>query len=288
LSCATGGFAYSSRQAEEERQASPDSAGPHQHQGPAFAFDYGNASGAGGSQRKPPPLLPLEPDSSASAAEVGEAGEAGPVYEPPFECIPEDLRWHLPSSERAHQVSSRFNTRTCSACSCVLLQYAMNWVSASCCFLLQCATRCGSHCREPQEAALLCGSSCSSFSVDRPSSWPTLGFARWPALQIISQTAKFVRGNGSQVEVLLRVKHGANPNFAFLKLDDRLFPYYRCAPGGCFRPGSRTTGAPRGAARGLAALCCAVLCCDVTWPLSAQPLMCWYVCVAAAVITCNM
>jgi hypothetical protein len=51
----------------------------------------------------------------------------------------------------------------------------------------------------------------------------------WRALQIISQTAKFVRGNGSQVEVLLRVKHGGNPNFAFLKPDDRLFPYYRCA-----------------------------------------------------------
>eukprot|EP00879_Flechtneria_rotunda_P020561 GHRR01021634.1.p1 GENE.GHRR01021634.1~~GHRR01021634.1.p1 ORF type:complete len:441 (+),score=182.47 GHRR01021634.1:610-1932(+) len=45
--------------------------------------------------------------------------------------------------------------------------------------------------------------------------------------QIIAQTAKFVRENGSRVEVLLRVKHGANPNFAFLIPQDRLFPYYR-------------------------------------------------------------
>lgn len=48
-------------------------------------------------------------------------------------------------------------------------------------------------------------------------------------MQIIAQTAKFVRGNGNQVEVLLRVKHGANPNFAFLMKHDRLFPYYRWA-----------------------------------------------------------
>lgn len=52
--------------------------------------------------------------------------------------------------------------------------------------------------------------------------------AAWAAPQIISQTAKFVRSNGGQVELLLRVKHGANPNFAFLRPDDRLFPYYRC------------------------------------------------------------
>ncbi|WIA30002.1 hypothetical protein OEZ86_000099 [Tetradesmus obliquus] len=152
-----GGFAHSSRHEEDAQPRSPDSSsGPAQHQGPAFAFDYGSASGASqqqnhssGSQYKPPPLLPLDaPSSAAAAAAAGhEAGEAAPRYEPPFEAIPEDLRWHLPSSERAHQ--------------------------------------------------------------------------------IISQTAQFVRSNGGQVELLLRVKHGANPNFAFLRPDDRLFPYYR-------------------------------------------------------------
>ncbi len=48
-------------------------------------------------------------------------------------------------------------------------------------------------------------------------------------VQIIAQTANFVRNNGKQIEVLLRVKHGDNPNFAFLITHDRLFPYYRSA-----------------------------------------------------------
>lgn len=47
-------------------------------------------------------------------------------------------------------------------------------------------------------------------------------------MQTIVRTAEFVRSNGNQVEVLLRVKHGDNPNFAFLISLDRLHPYYRC------------------------------------------------------------
>lgn len=45
--------------------------------------------------------------------------------------------------------------------------------------------------------------------------------------QIISQTAKFVRANGIQVEVKLRVQQAGNPKFDFLNTQDRLFPYYR-------------------------------------------------------------
>jgi hypothetical protein len=48
-------------------------------------------------------------------------------------------------------------------------------------------------------------------------------------LQIISQTAKFVRGKGIQVEVKLRVQQAGNPKFDFLNTQDRLYPYYRCA-----------------------------------------------------------
>jgi hypothetical protein len=113
--CSPGGFAFSSRPHDDvQHPSSPDSSSaPHQHQGPAFAFDYGNtsgtslqhSSGAGGSQYKPPPLLPLEASSAAAAAAAAGPGadEAG-GYSPPFETIPDDLRWHLPSSEREHQV----------------------------------------------------------------------------------------------------------------------------------------------------------------------------------------
>lgn len=46
-------------------------------------------------------------------------------------------------------------------------------------------------------------------------------------MQVIAQTATFVRANGVQVELALRVKHGSNPAFAFLQPQGRLFPYYR-------------------------------------------------------------
>jgi hypothetical protein len=46
-------------------------------------------------------------------------------------------------------------------------------------------------------------------------------------LQIITQTARFVRGKGIQVEVKLRVQQAGNPKFAFLNTQDRLYPYYR-------------------------------------------------------------
>lgn len=51
-----------------------------------------------------------------------------------------------------------------------------------------------------------------------------------PCLQIIAQTAKFVRAsgaNGFQVEVKLRVQQAGNPKFDFLSTQDRLYPYYR-------------------------------------------------------------
>lgn len=49
-------------------------------------------------------------------------------------------------------------------------------------------------------------------------------------LQIIAQTARFVRSsgaNGIQVEVKLRVQQAGNPKFDFLHTQDRLYPYYR-------------------------------------------------------------
>jgi hypothetical protein len=45
--------------------------------------------------------------------------------------------------------------------------------------------------------------------------------------QIISRTAMFVSKNGSQSEIILRVKQGDNPTFGFLMPDHRLHPYFR-------------------------------------------------------------
>lgn len=44
---------------------------------------------------------------------------------------------------------------------------------------------------------------------------------------MIAQTAAFVREAGGQSEFRLGVAQAGNPNFAFLRPDDRLFPYYR-------------------------------------------------------------
>ncbi|CAJ2633935.1 unnamed protein product [Trifolium pratense] len=45
--------------------------------------------------------------------------------------------------------------------------------------------------------------------------------------QIISRTAMFVSKNGSQSEIILRVKQGDNPTFGFLMPDHHLHPYFR-------------------------------------------------------------
>jgi hypothetical protein len=41
------------------------------------------------------------------------------------------------------------------------------------------------------------------------------------------QTAKFVRQEGDQLELVLRVRQGQNASFAFLKPDSQLHEYYR-------------------------------------------------------------
>lgn len=46
-------------------------------------------------------------------------------------------------------------------------------------------------------------------------------------LQIILQTAKFVRQAGGQTEFVLRVKQAANPNFKFLEPNDQQHAYFR-------------------------------------------------------------
>jgi hypothetical protein len=46
-------------------------------------------------------------------------------------------------------------------------------------------------------------------------------------VQVVYQTAKFVAAQGGQMEVVLRVKQGSHPRFAFLNLGDRVYPYYR-------------------------------------------------------------
>ena len=49
----------------------------------------------------------------------------------------------------------------------------------------------------------------------------------YPSLQIVVETARFVRRGGGQVEVLMRVRQAGNRRFAFLMPGDRVFPYYR-------------------------------------------------------------
>jgi hypothetical protein len=44
--------------------------------------------------------------------------------------------------------------------------------------------------------------------------------------QVISHTAKFVAQNGTVVEHALMRKQADNPDFAFLKPDHSLYPYY--------------------------------------------------------------
>ena len=48
-------------------------------------------------------------------------------------------------------------------------------------------------------------------------------------VQLLRQTADFVRRGGAQLEVLLRVKQAGDRRFTFLEPADRLHPFYRCA-----------------------------------------------------------
>lgn len=43
----------------------------------------------------------------------------------------------------------------------------------------------------------------------------------------MTQTARFVRESGGHSELVLRVRQAQNPNFAFLRPDDRLHAYFR-------------------------------------------------------------
>lgn len=46
-------------------------------------------------------------------------------------------------------------------------------------------------------------------------------------VQIMMQTAKFVRESGGHSELVLRVRQASNPNFAFLRPDDPRQPYFQ-------------------------------------------------------------
>lgn len=76
-------------------------------------------------------------------------------------------------------------------------------------------------------------------------------------VQVMMQTARFVRQEGDQLELVLRIRQGHNASFRFLKPDSHLHDYYRwlvhaepqvsspcedCLPHGpCLRPdGDRT------------------------------------------------
>lgn len=48
-----------------------------------------------------------------------------------------------------------------------------------------------------------------------------------PRVQIMAQTARFVREAGGQAEFVLRVRQAANPAFAFLAPGDRCHAYFR-------------------------------------------------------------
>ena len=56
---------------------------------------------------------------------------------------------------------------------------------------------------------------------------PILSVIQILVAQILVETARFVRSNGAQVEVLLRVKQAGNPHFSFLTHGDPLNPYFR-------------------------------------------------------------
>ncbi len=46
-------------------------------------------------------------------------------------------------------------------------------------------------------------------------------------VQVLRQTAEFVAEGGAQLEVLLRVRQGSDPRFAFLNPANTLHPFYR-------------------------------------------------------------
>lgn len=45
--------------------------------------------------------------------------------------------------------------------------------------------------------------------------------------EIIERTAFFIHDQGSQMEILLKMKQADNPQFNFLSFDNDLHPYYR-------------------------------------------------------------
>ena len=45
--------------------------------------------------------------------------------------------------------------------------------------------------------------------------------------QVMLNTSRFVAEAGGQAELVLRVRQGTNPHFAFMKPDHRLHPYFR-------------------------------------------------------------
>lgn len=46
-------------------------------------------------------------------------------------------------------------------------------------------------------------------------------------LQVMMQTARFVRESGGHSELVLRVRQASNPNFTFLRPDDPRHPYFQ-------------------------------------------------------------
>ena len=49
----------------------------------------------------------------------------------------------------------------------------------------------------------------------------------WIVVQLILKTAEFVRAEGGQAEVMLKVQQSQNPNFGFLFEGDACHPYYK-------------------------------------------------------------
>jgi hypothetical protein len=206
------------------------------HKGPAFGFSYGpeplepkeQEPGAeqqqqrqegegqeGGRGLMPPPswgarsagTIKVEPGAATAVAAAAE-----PRFQPLF-AIPAHLLDCAPTTERQHKVA-------CASSAAPLISLALHGrlpaplthLKHSLHSLPIAATSVPFSAYSNPILPLACLLTCSLVS---------------PLPQILMETARFVKANGGQVEVLLRVKQAANPLFGFLMPGNAMHAYYR-------------------------------------------------------------